>query len=96
MSWWDDWLSLVQVRVEAHGHVVGVGDFADADAHVVAFAHQVHHAVGEVEGQLDVRVQGPEAGAVGGHVAAPRDDWGDLLDQGGGGEAALFGQRSSA
>lgn len=95
MSWWGDWVSLVQVRVEAHGYVVGVGDFADADTHAVAFAHQVHRAVGEVEGQLDVRAQGLEAGAVGGHVAAPHDDWRDLLNQGGG-EAALFGQRSSA
>ncbi len=35
-------------------HVVGVGDLADADAHVVAVAHQVDHAVGEVERQLQI------------------------------------------
>ncbi|MCY1303702.1 hypothetical protein D9M70_534230 [compost metagenome] len=34
--------------------VVGVGHPADADAHVVALADQVDHAVGQVEGQLEV------------------------------------------
>ncbi|PRD18643.1 UNVERIFIED_CONTAM: gcl, partial [Trichonephila clavipes] len=41
---------------QLHRDVVGVGDLADADAHVVALAHQVDQAVGEVEGQLQVRV----------------------------------------
>ncbi len=37
-------------------HVVGVGHLADANAHVVALTHQVDHAVGQVERQVEVRV----------------------------------------
>ena len=58
------------VGEQAHGDVVGVGHLADADRHVVALAHEVDHAVGEVEGHAQLGVQGLEGGRVRGHVAA--------------------------
>ncbi|MNR11617.1 hypothetical protein D3C85_1279240 [compost metagenome] len=36
-------------------HIVRVRYAAYADAHVIAFAHQVDKAVGQVEGQLQIR-----------------------------------------
>ncbi|MNT10391.1 hypothetical protein D3C72_1452190 [compost metagenome] len=59
------------VRCQLDRDEVRIDRPADADAHVIAFAHQVDHAVSQVKGDLHFRVGGEEGRRVRRHVLAP-------------------------
>ena len=59
------------VLCQAHRDETGVDHTADTDAQVIAFPHQVDHLVGQVEGQLHVRIGGQKARRVRCNMLAP-------------------------
>jgi hypothetical protein len=57
------------VARQAHRHEFRVEHAADADSEVEALAHEIDHAIGEIERDIDLGMGGKKAGRMGRHMA---------------------------